>query len=275
MKSFGEMFPKSAHTFRARHKRLFLWNTKLLRLYYKLRAPTHLIDQSKLIKGSYPVIINNFNRLNTLRQLIHWLNELPTSFSILILDNASTYKPLLTYYESLESDNIQVIQFSKNNELRKLLPMSLALNQFDKYIVTDADLLPYPSTPDNLFEKMAQFLDDNPNINHVGPSLEIRDIPDFYPLRQDVMEWESQYWQNRHCSRSFKAEVDTTMGMYRRSSLVTKMNSALRLDRPYTLKHVDWYLNPEKISEEHQFYLENCTAVSTWNTKLKHALLIT
>src|SRR5690606_18912997 len=194
-----------------------------------------------------------------------------TPISILILDNGSTYEPLLKYYASLESkdDNIQIIRFTHNNELRKILPMSMALRRFDKYVVTDAYLIPYQNTPNDIFQNMSDLLDKHPEIKHLGPSLEINDIPSCYPLKEDVLQWESQFWLQKYCSQTYKAEVDTTMGMYRRGSLVTKMNPALRLDRPYTLKHVDWYINPIAMSEEHKFYLKHCTAVSTWNTKLK------
>lgn len=272
MRSFGEMFPDSTDTLRAKHYRVFILKTKLLRYYYSLKAPSHLIDKSRLTPGSIPVLINNFNRLKTLKLMIKWLESLSTPVSILIIDNASTYGPLLDYYKDLNFGNIQVIKFEENNELRKILPMSMALKNFDKYVVTDADLIPYEDTPKDIFERMSAILDSNPHINHVGPSLEINDIPDHYPLKEDVLEWESQFWSNRNCNFSFKAEVDTTMGMYRKSSLVTKMTPALRLDRPYTLKHVDWYLNASEIDDEHRYYLDHCTSVSTWNTKLKRAL---
>src|SRR5690606_9421537 len=149
--------------------RFFILKTSLLKYYYSLRAPSYLINKDKLIKGTIPVIINNFNRLESLKVLLEWLANLTTPISILILDNGSTYEPLLKYYASLESkdDNIQIIRFTHNNELRKILPMSMALRRFDKYVVTDADLIPYPNTPNDIFQKMSDLLDKHPEINHL------------------------------------------------------------------------------------------------------------
>lgn len=45
-----------------------------------------------------PIIINNFNRVTTLSKLITTL-EVRGYKNIYIIDNASTYKPLLKYYE--------------------------------------------------------------------------------------------------------------------------------------------------------------------------------
>ena len=272
MKSFSEMFPDSANTLRVKHHRLFILKSKFLRILYHFKAPSDLIDNSKLITGSMPVIINNFNRLSTLEQLINWLETLTIPTSIVILDNGSTYRPLLDFYNELDAPNIQIIRLKNSNGWMRILPMSSIFKKFEKYVVTDADLIPYKDTPVDILEKMSNMLDKYPKVNHVGPSLEIEDIPLHYPLRNDVLEWESKFWIERNCPESFKAGVDTTMGMYRKSSLVTRMSPALRLDRPYRLKHVDWYLDPEDISEEHQYYIDHCSAISTWNTKLKRAL---
>ena len=47
---------------------------------------------------SVPIVINNFNRVNTLITLIHGL-EIRGYNNIYIIDNNSTYPPLLEYYK--------------------------------------------------------------------------------------------------------------------------------------------------------------------------------
>lgn len=223
--------------------------------------------------GTIPIIINNFNRYNSLKVLLNWIMNLDTPTSILIIDNNSSFLPLLQYYEALDQlPNTQVIHSTKNLGLKRILPVSMALRGFDKYIVSDADLVPYPDTPMDILEKMSQVLDENPEINHVGASLEIKDIPSYYPFQREVLQWEGKYWKNRSGKETFIAPVDTTFGMYRRSSLVTNISNSLRLDRPYTLKHVDWYVNPRNLTEEQRFYIDRCSCLSTWNTKLKNHL---
>jgi hypothetical protein len=121
-------------------------------------------------------------------------------------------------------------------------------------------------------------LDRYPHLNHVGASLEIKDIPDSYPFYNEVKLWEGRYWQERLGVEGYKACIDTTFAMYRKSSAVYKLYPAMRLDRPYTLKHVDWYADPKNISEEYRYYLDHCSTISTWNTKFKseqtHAKLL-
>lgn len=63
----------------------------LLSYYYFLRekcSPSSIKDGKEV-----PIIINNFNRLTTLRLLIEALNKRGYD-NIYIIDNASTYPPL-------------------------------------------------------------------------------------------------------------------------------------------------------------------------------------
>ena len=50
---------------------------------------------------SIPIIIISFNQLHYLRQLIAFLKKYEYS-NIVIIDNNSTYKPLLDYFETIE-----------------------------------------------------------------------------------------------------------------------------------------------------------------------------
>ncbi|UII25418.1 hypothetical protein LVD15_19230 [Fulvivirga maritima] len=190
--------------------------------------------------------------------------------SIIIIDNASTLPSLLTYYKKISSQkNIQLIRLKKNSGLNWILPVSMALRRFEKYIVSDADLIPYDSTPDDIIDKMENTLNTYSHINHVGVSLEINDLPNHYPLKNKVIDWEGKFWANKITPEHYIAPVDTTFGMYRKNSLVTALTPSLRLDRPYTFKHVDWYINPEKLTQEENLIVETSSDCSTWNSMLK------
>ena len=65
-------------------------------LYYliELISPPEIVDYKEI-----PIIINNFNRLDTLQKLIASL-EIRGYRNIYIIDNLSTYPPLLDYYKS-------------------------------------------------------------------------------------------------------------------------------------------------------------------------------
>ena len=64
--------------------------------------------------------------------------------------------------------------------------------------------------------------------------------------------------------KTYEAKIDTTFAMYRKSSKVLLTEPALRTTRPYTLKHIDWYLDPENHTEEFKYYLRSCKSFATW-----------
>lgn len=193
--------------------------------------------------------------------------------SIIIIDNASTLPDLLSYYDEISSSpNVQMIRLKKNEGINQILKVSMALGQFNNYIVSDADLIPYEHTPADIIDKMEEILNTYPNINHVGASLEINDLPNHYPLKHKVIDWEKKYWNEKLTPELFIAPVDTTFSMYRKSSLVTALAPSLRLNRPYTFRHVDWYLNPDNLSSEENMIIQCCSDCSTWNTLLRNII---
>ena len=235
-----------------------------------------MLNAKRLRPSAVPVVINNFNRLESLRRLIEWLQGLEGNVSIIILDNASSYPPLLEYYDALASqDGVQVIRLGYNSGLEGLADIQKELDQFDRYIVTDPDLVPYDSTPSDILSQMSAVLDRIPDIQAIGVSLEIDDIPAHYPLREKVLAWESRYWPPtaKHIeAHIFEAWVDTTFAMYRRGADIMRITPSARMDRPYTLKHVDWYLDPEALNDEQMHYQSVCQPIASWTTRAQGRL---
>jgi len=230
-----------------------------------------MIDPRRIRPGSVPVVINSYNRLEALKIEVEWILGLDGEPSVIILDNASDYPPLLAYYASLDHPHVQVVFLGYNSGLEGLEDLAGELKRFPKFVITDPDLVPYPDTPSDILSRMSDFLDRYPQYRQVGASMEIRDIPDCYPLREQVRQWEARYWPPEAAvveEGAFEAWVDTTFGMYRSNSDVTRIEPAVRLDRPYTLRHVDWYLDPDNLNEEQEQYLAACTRVASWNDHL-------
>lgn len=242
-------------------------------LIYNARHPVKL-DFIKIAPDSIPVIINNFNRFSLLQSQLNWLLSLPEKISIIIVDNNSTYSPLLKYYHSLAFENVQVVPLGINSWSKGVVQVAKQLQSFAKFIITDSDLIPYPDTPTNIISYLVDRLDKNPAYNHLGVSLEINDIPAANPLRDIIMNYEKKFWlpENKLNDELYIGLIDTTFSMYRNTSRLFHGLPALRTDRPYTLKHADWYLDYNNISEEYLFYLNTCQSVSTWATELKKCL---
>ena len=101
--------------------------------YYFLReiiSPSLIRDAKEI-----PIIINNFNRLTTLRLLTETLTACGYT-NIYILDNASTYPPLLEYYKTCP---FTVFHLNQNLGFKALFKSPLK-KRFcnDYYIYTDS-----------------------------------------------------------------------------------------------------------------------------------------
>ena len=70
---------------------------------------THL-NSDEIDYREIPVIINNYNRVDHLLKLIHWLEKSEMK-NIFIIDNASTYPILLDYYKNTR---YHVVKLSAN-----------------------------------------------------------------------------------------------------------------------------------------------------------------
>lgn len=263
--------PDSLKSFWFRHYRLKQVRD-ILSYYYYSSFPKFSVVNEFVISNTTPVIINNFNRLKPLDELVKWLRTLDGAVSIIILDNHSTYPPLLDYYHTLTKKGVCVIRLDRNRGTDALLPLALSVRNTNKFVITDADLVPYPTTPKDILGKMCEVLDRYQSINHVGASLEVNDLPDHYPLKDSVIKWESQFWTNKFSDQLYIADIDTTFAMYRAGANVRKVKPALRMNRPYTFSHVDWYVNPDSIDAEYKFYLSTCSNIATWCTKFKETI---
>lgn len=251
-----------------RHRRPFWSIANLCTLH-------RMIDPRRLPADAIPVVINNFNRADSLRTLVDWILTLEGNPAVIILDNGSTYPPVKAYYRSLRAlPQVQVVRLGFNARLYGIADAVQELTAFPRYVVTDPDLVPYPQTPRNILTHMKAMLDRYPQFTHVGASLEIRDIPATYPLREQVIAWESRYWPPAATPvglDGYEAWVDTTFGMYRQGADVTQIAPAMRLARPFTLQHVDWYLDPDHLTDEQRFYRRVSLPVASWTHKLRLA----
>ena len=210
-----------------------------------------------------PVIINNYNRISYLHQLIDWLEKAEMR-NIYIIDNASTYPPLLDYYRNTKHI---VIQLNANIGYKALWDTSIHLwFKGLPYIYTDPDILPIDECPLDAVKFLQETLGRHKDINKVGFGLQIDDIPDFYPKKSDVLKWEIKFWNTPISENLFKADIDTTFALYRALSVKQQWGKTLRTGGKYMAKHLPWYENPDTISEEELFYRKESIG-SGWYSK--------
>ncbi len=217
-----------------------------------------------------PIIINNFNRLEYLKILLDGL-EKRNYTNIYILDNQSTYPPLLDFYKATKH---HVIFLEKNYGFRALWKSKLYKKFTGNYFVyTDSDLEIIDDCPENFLEIFRNKLTNDKMCSKVGFSLKIDDLPDHYNQKQTVIAWEKKFYSKPSLDKKYyKAPIDTTLALYRPYSfkhIRSEHSKIYRAAAPFQVKHLPWYIDDNNLSEENQYYISTSNQQSTWFQHLK------
>src|SRR5882724_584499 len=200
------------------------------------------------------IFITNFNNLERgFRQLVKWLQD--SHFDITIIDNRSTYGPLLDYYTQHTCSKLRLFRHGDNLGPYAFWELELHKQQTERFIVTDPDVVPAEGCPRDLIQLM-NWVMDNSDIGKVGPSLRIDNLPDHFKHKQDVLKWEQQFWDRPALgSPAYHADIDTTFAMYEPGSEVRNDKPCLRLAPPYSFEHIPWYEDSAAPNAERDYYL--------------------
>ena len=220
----------------------------------------HKLSDSELYR--VPIIINNFNRLDCLKRVISRY-ESSGYTNIIIIDNASTYPPLLSYYETCP---YTLHRLEKNMEFPALWVSGLyaQLYQYNYYVYTDPDILPDSDCPDDFVHHFYRLLQKYPNLDKAGFSLRIDNLPDHYHLKSAVLKVESPYWEDKRGSDYYRAPIDTTFALYRPGVRGTVDITSGRSVAPYTALHLPWYSDSAKPDLETIYYREHALYSKNW-----------
>ena len=250
-------------------KQTFYIKRKKIKLFYHLHIKNLInlfVISQNLDYKSIPIIITSFNQLFYLEQLVTFLQKYNYK-KIIIIDNNSTYQPLLDYFNTIEStvtihrlnENFGHLVFWKNIELYKKYSKGY-------YIVTDADIVPVQECPEDFVLHFKKILDKNLLITKVGFSLKIDDIPESNPNKQKVIDWEKQFWRNQNKEGDYITLIDTTFALYRANYQYNENDffKAVRTQEPYHVRHGGWYLDAKNLTKEQVYYFETCNESSSW-----------
>lgn len=196
-----------------------------------------------------PIVINNFNRLTTTKNLADSLSKLGYK-NIHILDNNSTYPPLLEWYKNCP---YTVKQLEKN--LGQLAVYnSDYINKFEGWIVyTDSDIELNPRTPRDFVKRMVDVAAKYDQLK-VGLALKIDDLPDT-PYGRQAKWWEQRYWEKQLEPNIYSAHVDTTFSIIKVGISFTY--EAIRLAGDMTARHIPWYLDYDNLDDEERYIIDN------------------
>ncbi|ROI03799.1 glycosyltransferase [Kaistella haifensis] len=237
-------------------------------LYQKLISSDLLIQQRKN-PLSIPILIINYNQLYYLKQLVNFLMQRKFE-NIVIIDNGSDYLPLLEYYTQMKDKvNVEKMDhnfghkvFFENKDLQKKYGQGY-------YVITDPDIVPNNLLPTDFITQMIHVLEKYfHETTKVGFALDIDSIPNYFPLKDKVIQWEKQFWENRLEHNIYKAQIDSTFAIYK-PTYPKNFNrqtylQGIRISGHFTCFHGGWYINPKNYTEENLFYLRKTNIASSW-----------
>lgn len=203
---------------------------------------------------SYPVFIVCRDRVTPLAALLDWLASVNNCDEVYLIDQASTYPPLLAFYDDTPHTVIRTGNIGHRvGWLSGILRERVAGRRF---IYTDPDVLPVEDCPPDALERMADLLRRRPDVPKCGFSIKIDDLAPWIADRS--IAWEERYWRNWHeAEQAYYAPIDTTFAMYNPQHAKRFRYPAYRLPPPYSIRHLPWYVTPETMDAEERYYVEH------------------
>eukprot|EP00937_MAST-01D_sp_MAST-1D-sp2_P007618 g7618.t1 len=214
---------------------------------------------------SPPIVINNFNRLSSLRQQVQFFQRRGYS-NLHVLDNNSTYPPLLHLYQRAARGqgvlaSVRVHLLGKNYGHRALWDSGIGerLGVFGyPFVYTDADVLPTRRCPRLFLQRFLDELQRWPGALKVGCALRIDDIPEGYRYRHAVLQWEAPWWAEERAlsADTYHADIDTTLALYsgHAANRGHTYGPALRVAGAFAARHLPWYETEGSLSAEEAYY---------------------
>lgn len=221
-----------------------------------------------------PVYINNFNRLTYVLQLLKdfgRFNEV-TPLYVHLVDNGSTYQPLLDWYNSDKNLTygypIKIHRCANGGPRGYYQIMS---HTCPLYVVCDPDISLIDCPADTL-ELMKRGIVDT-RYRKVGLGIRVDDIPVDGPFYKQILDVENRY-RKINDGTWWQAEIDTTFFLARTGSGFD-YGPALRSMAPYELRHLPYYYLPGQLTEEELYYFDNLPSTHKtglyWSTMMQDA----
>lgn len=207
-----------------------------------------------------PIFINSFNRLGCLQELVDWLLQAGYR-RIYILDNASSYEPLMQYYDMLSAQDphVRVLMLGGNLGHTALWDSGILekLGIETPYVYTDSDVVPGETCPDNVLQHLLDILRKYPYLKKVGLGLKTDDISFFDSDR--IRSQEEGFYRHQMEADLYFGAVDTTFALYRNYRHYNIYVSARTTGR-FMARHLPWYYDYDNLPEDEQYYIEHANA---------------
>lgn len=192
-----------------------------------------------------PIIINNRNLFTWPSKMVENLKTFDNVGEIIILDNESTYEPLLDWYKT----NPCTIIYSKNLGQGAAWTLDLPNKLgFEYYVVTDPDL-DLSKTPKDSLIRLKEKLETHIEYSKIGLSLYNWEVPEDSPYYHFLKTWGMDNW----CEETIvdglltKHLVDTTFAMYHINR--HPHGNSCATNSPYSVRHIPWEITNDVIQD--------------------------
>jgi len=228
-----------------------------------------------------PIFIIVHNHLDILkRSLASYEKFIDHPKQFVFHNTNSQYQPCLDFLKEREAQGDLVYHTNTNRHLSVMNTVREYLSKHPDvkyYILTDPDI-ELNNTRDNIVEAFIYLLNKY-SVYSVGPSLKIDDIPDHYPKKQAVLKRHTHFHESPRIKENFegqdfettRAAIDTTFQLIRAINVDKPFHRrfphkhCLRVFEPYDARHLDWYIDPNNMTDCQKYYRENTTSISHWN----------
>lgn len=214
---------------------------------------------------SVPIVVCNFNRLACLRRQMECFDRRGWGGDVTILDMSSDWLPLLEWYKTCGR---RVVTLPNGGPHHWWSTPEYQRVKGGYYVYTDSDVVLADTCPENVLEYFVAVLKETAGLGFgkIGPILRTWDLPDYFPLKNRVLELEafiSDKVKFPYVGNGVRVSlVDTTFALYApgvefsnaspRSEV--SMCFALRADVPYEAVHLPWYMDFRKLTDEDRHY---------------------
>ena len=217
-----------------------------------------------MILKNIKIVINNRNRLTTTKNMVEKLLSINPDEEIIIIDNASTYPPLLEWYKQI-MDKV-MITFRNNEGHLALWSTGLYKELGEYFIYTDADIILPQNLPLDWKEIMFNTMMKYPEFKKIALGLRIDDLPENYLFKYQVKRNEGRWWLEEVEPNLYKADTDTTFALMK--NFGDNCYPSLRICREDLIcRHHGWYLSLDNLDEEEKYYLEHLENTMTQYSK--------
>lgn len=206
-----------------------------------------------------PIFINSRDRVGCLKELVTWLLNAGYK-KIIIIDNASTYLPLLEYYTSLEDrPEIMLVKLNVNIGHLALWQAGIldALDIRTPYVYTDSDVVPEAECPRDLVRHLLLCMKRYPWLDKCGVGLRIDDV-----RNERIIRWERAYYRLLLDEDFFFAPIDTTFALYQ-GHRAPHIYISARSRGCYLARHLPWYYDENNTPEDELYYRARANSSST------------